>query len=146
MSRLSRYSAIAIGLAISAGCSAQKSPDALSVQPQWWKSAENSPLSITLSTGGRYLDVINRSGKTVTGYTLACVNFSEPTPSITKVLTRKSEIFAPREGVSELASSYKRLYDSCANSKTKLSIVEVNFDNGTKWTLVPNVASFAPKP
>lgn len=131
MESIGRFWALAFAVALVASCTAQSAI----AQSQWWKSAEGSPLSFSAATGGRYLDLLNRSDKTVVQYTLGCVLFSKPSPKITKRLNSEKRVLAPREGVSELLVTYRRIYDYCPDTNAKLSIVEAVFDDGTIWTL-----------
>jgi len=136
-----RALAAAVALVLSSPVQAQKP------QTQWWQSPpEGSPVQLSLNPGGRYIDLDNRSQKTITQYTLGCVLFSRRSSVVTKSLGPTKRAIAPREGILELVSWYKRRYDSCSDARTKLSVVQVVFEDGTKWSLEARADITPPKP
>jgi hypothetical protein len=129
------------------GCNAQNPSEKQDANKEFWFSPMSSPLKLSfIMPGGRYLDLINVSDKSVVGYTLGCVFDTadgqqlEPN-SINRALKpggkgRERE-FHPGDGLAELKISYQEIYsDTCHNPASRLAVVKVQFADGTHWSLI----------
>jgi hypothetical protein len=130
------------------GCNAQNPSEKQDLNKDFWFSPEGSPLRLSHSVpGGRYLELINVSDKTIVGYTLGCVFDTADgqqleSNSIDRALKpggkgREREL-PPGGGLAELKISYQEIYsDTCHNPASRLAVVKAQFADGTQWSLIP---------
>jgi hypothetical protein len=102
----------------------------------WWISPRDSPLSLSLSRKGRYLDLVNVSSEVVVSHTLGCVVEIKGNLHIEKALEDRKRELKPGEGLLELTRSYRdRYYSECENPASKLAVVKVRFASGHEWSV-----------
>ena len=103
----------------------------------WWYSAKDSPIEIREGTpGGRYLEFLNNSGKTIAEYDFGCVNFVNGEPRWENVFKTQKFRLKPFSAVSELKIVYYDFYhDSCHHADSRISVVNVRYEDGSLWSL-----------
>ncbi|HME58197.1 MAG TPA: hypothetical protein VKF63_07660 [Terracidiphilus sp.] len=104
----------------------------------WWYSAKDSPITIREYTpGGRYLEFLNISGKTIAEYDFGCVNLVNGEPRLENVFKTQKLSLKPLSSVTELKYVYYALYhDNCHNTDSKISVVGVLYENGSRWSVM----------
>lgn len=104
----------------------------------WWYTANASPMEISEYTpGGRYSVFLNVSGKTIVEYDFGCVNIVNDKPQLVNIFKTQKLRLKPLSSASELKSVYYAYYhDSCHNVDSRISIVNVLYEDGSRWSVM----------